>query len=1013
MRPIYLEMNAFGPYAGTQVIDFRILRDRQLFLIYGPTGAGKTTILDAMCYALYGDTSGNVRKGVNMRSKYATPDVETYVRFDFAIGKNFYRVRRSPEQQVAKKRGTGVKQKKMEAALYRIDEKGNETAIISTKEVHKAVEELMGFKSEQFRQVVLLPQGDFRKLLLADSAERQQIMEVLFRTQRYGRLQQIVKEKNDAIEEEYAALGEKIEQCLSLSGVASEEELEKSLKETALCRKQIEERLKKARAERETQQGRLQRAELLYSHWDALEKALDEQHALEKERPLWKERIAHLEMVKKAALLIDSYKQEEDIIRKGQEAKRDYLQLEKLAHEAALVLEQCLKEGDLLETKRQAYTKAVEERTFYRSLIEKVHLYSHNHDRKVLAQKEVEKEEKDRAKAEQRWKKAAQILQDSQKRLQGQQDLLGQYAKAEQDVKEKRERLVKEEEKKKAQWEIEETKKLLEAAKGDLVQATEQARRSRVTYESLNAAFIKGQAFILADRLEPGAPCPVCGSLNHPDVAVKPMDIPEKRDVEEAKKQADDDEKRRQEREVFVHTCTARLEGQQKQKDELDRLYGPVAGIEDWHRAVQKAEQTLSALQKDVEASKALAQSLPMLQRSVEEEEQSFQKCQAAWMAAKERLVAYEKGMEQLEQDIPEPYRTRDALDEKIASVEKAIVAFEESEKALRQRQDRATKEQALYSGQAKRQKELRDSIAVEYKSSHEELMRRVCEAGFPDLATCRSYQQAVGEIERREQAIQEYRDGVQKVQGRIDQEKKAVEGSEKPNVDDVRKAFSEADEGLRRCMAEKAEMESQERRLQTAKDQLIQWNRNRHSLAESYKTVGSLYDLVSGATTGINFERYVLGALLDDVLQAANGRLETMSRGRYELQRSRHWEDKRVKKIGLDIEVYDNYTGFARPANTLSGGETFLASLALSLGLADVVQAYSGGIHLDTIFIDEGFGTLDGETLDFALKTLLDLRQGGRLVGIISHVGELRERIDTRLSIEKTDRGSIARFEV
>lgn len=137
------------------------------------------------------------------------------------------------------------------------------------------------------------------------------------------------------------------------------------------------------------------------------------------------------------------------------------------------------------------------------------------------------------------------------------------------------------------------------------------------------------------------------------------------------------------------------------------------------------------------------------------------------------------------------------------------------------------------------------------------------------------------------------------------------------------------------------------------------------------------------------------------------------MSRGRYELQRSHNWEDKRVKKIGLDIEVYDTYTGFARPANTLSGGETFLASLSLSLGLADVVQAYSGGIHLDTIFIDEGFGTLDGETLDFALKALLDLRQGGRLVGIISHVGELRERIDTRLAIEKTDRGSVAKFEL
>lgn len=239
MKPIYLEMNAFGPYAGKQVIDFRLLKDRQLFLIYGPTGAGKTTILDAMCYALYGDTSGNIRKGVNMRSKYATPDIETYVLFDFAIGENLYRVERSPEQMVAKKRGTGLKQKKMETALYKLDPGGKGNSIISTKEVHKAVERLLGFKSEQFRQVVLLPQGDFRKLLLADSAERQQIMQVLFHTQRYGRLQQIVKEKHDAIEDAYDALGDKTEQCLKLAGAESQEALEEVLKETALRNEQV------------------------------------------------------------------------------------------------------------------------------------------------------------------------------------------------------------------------------------------------------------------------------------------------------------------------------------------------------------------------------------------------------------------------------------------------------------------------------------------------------------------------------------------------------------------------------------------------------------------------------------------------------------------------------------------------------------------------------------------------------------------------------------------------------
>jgi exonuclease SbcC len=227
-----------------------------------------------------------------------------------------------------------------------------------------------------------------------------------------------------------------------------------------------------------------------------------------------------------------------------------------------------------------------------------------------------------------------------------------------------------------------------------------------------------------------------------------------------------------------------------------------------------------------------------------------------------------------------------------------------------------------------------------------------------------------------------------------------------------ARTALDKAEKASQALGEEKGSLAAQYRRWQQGKAALAALQQEGRYLTEAYKTVGAVYELIAGKQTGINFERYVLGALLDEVLAAANGRLQGMSRQRYSLQRSRLWDDKRVKQIGLDIEVYDNYTGYARPANTLSGGETFLASLSLALGLADVVQAYSGGIHLDTMFIDEGFGTLDGETLDYALKTLASLRSGGRLVGIISHVPELKERIDARLAVHKTDRGSTSSFE-
>ena len=218
MKPLYLEMNAFGPYAGRQVIDFRRLEEHKLFLIYGPTGAGKTTVLDAMCYALYGETSGNRRSGAHMRSEYASPKEETYVVFAFAIGPARYCVERKPEQQIAKKRGTGLKKAAAAAALYAVDENDQKTVVIATKKVGEEVERLLGFKAEQFRQVVLLPQGDFRRLLLASSADRQQIMQTLFHTQRYARLQELAKEKYDGILAQYDSRKERIAQLLQSLG---------------------------------------------------------------------------------------------------------------------------------------------------------------------------------------------------------------------------------------------------------------------------------------------------------------------------------------------------------------------------------------------------------------------------------------------------------------------------------------------------------------------------------------------------------------------------------------------------------------------------------------------------------------------------------------------------------------------------------------------------------------------------------------------------------------------------
>lgn len=318
----------------------------------------------------------------------------------------------------------------------------------------------------------------------------------------------------------------------------------------------------------------------------------------------------------------------------------------------------------------------------------------------------------------------------------------------------------------------------------------------------------------------------------------------------------------------------------------------------------------------------------------------------------------------------------------------------------------------------AQRQEEARSltqqvlTLRSRFKQDYNELGQRVLAAGFASVRACRDMQPSVKDIPVLEGEVRQYETKLQQVRGQLEQEKAAIDGKPRPDVPALEKILAEAEKTSRDLAEEKGRLSATFSQWQQEKKKLLALGKDEADLVEAYKTVGAVYDLIAGKQTGINFERYVLGALLDDVLAAANERLQAMSRQRYTLQRSQSWDDKRVKQIGLDIEVYDNYTGYARPANTLSGGETFLSSLSLALGLADVVQAYSGGIHLDAIFIDEGFGTLDSETLDYALKTLASLKSGGRLVGIISHVPELKERIDARLAIHKTDRGSTSSFE-
>lgn len=1001
MIPIYLDMKAFGPYAGREIVDFRQLGDHKLFLIYGPTGSGKTTILDAMCYALYGSTSGDSRTGAHMRSEYASPQEATSVSFRFAIGQKYYRIDRSPEQEIAKKRGTGLKKASAQAALYETDEAGDQEKLIAAKNVTAAVEGLLGFKADQFRQVVLLPQGDFRKLLLAGSGERQQIMQTLFHTQRYARLQELAKARHDALASQYEQVRQRREQCLAALDIADEKELpakERQWQDQAVA---VDKQWQEAEGTRKTCQAAFQAAQALDAHWLLRDQKRREAAQLQAQARQFQEKRDTIATLRKAEILAEPCRHLDDLEREGKEAHKAAEKAGKLAEKARQDLTAAKQQLEGLSAREKGYKAACEEQVQLAGLQDKAGAYRTCCLEEGQCQKNVTDAEKRWNQARKKKEREKQALDKAREAVDA---LAGQAVAAEQ-AKARwqalNDRLQREGEAVELEAQAKEALKQWKHSQTFLEKATVKARDERIAYESVRALFLQAQAAVLASELEDGQPCPVCGSKAHPLPAVRPESLPERRDVEQHQKMAEASEAKRQQWEVTAKADETRYQALQAQCGALRRQYPQDGTLADWQAKAGQAQVAMERLQQQVQDGEKLKQAVTAGQARLARWEREEETARTAVEQARTAAAKAAETKAGLEADLPAAYRDPLALQRRLDTLNRAISAYE---KDLQHYRD------AVVAGERQAAKQQQE--AQNWQEQVHSLRDRVLAAGFESVKACRAMQAAVPQIPELEESVRHYDQQVQQVQGQLSQEEAAIGTQERPDVAAARAALDGAEKASQALVEAKGSLTARYQRWQQEKEALAALQQEGQDLTEAYKTVGAVYELIAGKQTGINFERYVLGALLDEVLAAANGRLQGMSRQRYSLQRSQSWDDKRVKQIGLDIEVYDNYTGYARPANTLSGGETFLASLSLALGLADVVQAYSGGIHLDTMFIDEGFGTLDGETLDYALKTLASLRSGGRLVGIISHVPELKERIDARLAVHKTDRGSTSSFE-
>ena len=909
MRPIKLTMSAFGPYAGETTVDFEKLGQSGLYLITGDTGAGKTTIFDAIVYALYGETSSKERTPNMLRSKYADAGTPTFVELLFRCGDKEYRVKRNPEYLRPKKSGTGFTKATADCEL----ELPNQSVITKRSEVDDKIRAIIGLDSRQFMQIAMIAQGDFKKLLLASTDERKKIFRQIFKTENYESMQQKLKNEYIQSKRRLDDAGKSIHQYIA--GIICADDSDEYLLIDRAKRREL------PIGETVEALGRINK------HDESSLQNYDQQLT---------------EIEKRLAVLNADLGKIDEYNKAKENAEKVKKQIESESEKLTVLQEE-------VDRAQGAYKEVDKLTTDVGTLKAEMSDYE-KHESLANSLQALEKDIKT---SEEMAKKLSEKLiseKENMEKLKAEKVTL--EGAAEEKLKRESERSEADKKRstlKKLKLQIEgyaEETTVLEKTQTACNKAIVVAEDFTNEYNEMNTAFLREQAGILADELKDGQPCPVCGSEEHPSPAQKSDKAPTKNQVKDAKKRADDAQKSAQ---TMSAEC-AKLKGMlDKEKEAI---------------AKQLAESGIEA-ELD-EATQLLKDALADLTNTINEAEMQI--------AALQTKIVHR---EQLEKLIPEKQASIDELQTAIAEAEKGLSAKS------------ATKEQ-----QTKQLEELKQGLRFE------------------------SRQEAENHLKMLEEKISQLKKALETAQKNHGDQKQILEqlhGKKAQLEAQLREAKQLDEEKLR---AEKTELSEQKSTLNRSRDDVS----NRYSsnsktlqniigkqveteqLEKQYKLTKAMSDTANGDISGkdrITLEAYIQMTYFDRVIARANTRFMMMSGGQYEMKRRVDAENKRSQS-GLDIDIIDHYNGSERSVSTLSGGESFKASLSLALGLSDEVQSAAGGIRLDTMFVDEGFGTLDDDSLKNSINALASLSEGNRLVGIISHVNELKEKIDKQIVIRK-----------
>ena len=1015
MKPLVLRMTAFGPYAKEEVIDFNELGESQLFLIHGQTGGGKTTILDAICFALYGDSSGDERKSESFRSDFAPDDLETSVELDFSIGDDAYRVCRKPRQERPKKRGEGTVEANPEGFLYRLDADGNEKKQLAEKisTVTEQIERIIGFHSEQFRQVIVLPQGKFRKLLIASSDEREAILEKLFPTALFKLIQESLKEKASGLRRKQNELRDEQRIRLESKGLESAAQLKESIATAKNGQRDIKPKLTQAKKIEAAATKQFIDAAALAEHFTELSRLNSIMAGLDGRKAEMKSLRKELKAGRSAAGLEDLFSALKSSVEDENKATSSLSDAVSVAEEAVKSLKEA-KKAKLEAESRKPNLKKLE------------HGIS-DMQKHQLALEPIKMARQALSTAEAEGNSAAET-EDEAVRLTG--SLSRQIKLNEESIEAFQKKVI---DPGKLATEIAAvtaqvaTLEKIESATTNLERAESEAggieksqtaaetgyKTAKANLANLRKAWEQGAASRLAEKLVDGSPCAVCGATDHPDPASKADEVPDDSELEEANDAfVRAEEVRDAAKEVLAkakRVVSADKRAVSTLKKSLDkkekRTLAELKRLLITQEALQSEQKKIAAEITDLEDAVKNSKT----QLTVAEEAKSKAASEAS--KAKSQLASAKTSLKEKLGAVPEKYLDEDLLqlDLESAEAESAeINGLIESTAAayVNANSDDAAGKAALTAAQKALDKA--KNVLAKKRESWE---ARRKEAGFASDGDYEDSRLDRDEIEDLESKAKAYEDELANTKTLLKQKTKELGEAKEPdieNLEDKRDSAVTVREELDRQLTQ---LDVEVKALKQLQKDLAKISGKLVQAEEEYGIVGHLAKIANGDNSKrLSFQRFVLSALLDDVLVAATERLYKMSSGRYRLLRLRDPVDQR-SKAGLNLAVEDSHTGKSRPVETLSGGESFQAALSLALGLADVVQSFSGGIRMDTMFVDEGFGSLDSESLDLAMNTLIDLQKGGRMVGVISHVAEMKSCIDVQLVVKSGPEGSSTSF--